>query len=255
MESLDHLTLENALPGKSPDAISQEGDLSTLKRAFIERITHDVQGSFFGVGSLCITLKNAIDNHNDPTELLDPMMEACQWYRFKLRNFLEFTRSEAGLRGTSSEPIQIRKLIQKVIDEFQFLALENITKVNLSVSTDIPLIIFSDENRLVQIAANLISNAIAFSELGRTISIAVEKELPLNLVMLFEDNGEGMTREQIESVFSLSLAKRKILNNPSGLGLIVTKYLVEDVLGGRITITSQPQVGTCCKVTLPLKER
>ena len=162
MESLDHLTLENALPGKSPDAISQEGDLSTLKRAFIERITHDVQGSFFGVGSLCITLKNAIDNHNDPTELLDPMMEACQWYRFKLRNFLEFTRSEAGLRGTSSEPIKIGKIIQKVIDEFQFLALENITKVNLSVSTDIPLIIFSDENRLVQIAANLISNAIAF---------------------------------------------------------------------------------------------
>lgn len=255
MESLDHLTIENALPGKSPGVISQEGDLSTLKRAFIERITHDVQGSFFGVGSLCVTLKNAIHDDNDPTELLDPLMEACHWYRFKLRNFLEFTRSEAGLRGSSSEPIQIGKLIQKVIDEFQFLALEKKIEVSLSVSSDIPPKIFSDENRLVQIAANLISNAITFSEPGRTISIAVEKQLPLKLIMFFEDNGEGMTSEQIESVFSLSLAKRKVLNNPSGLGLIVTKYLVEDILGGRITIASQPQVGTRCKVILPLKEQ
>jgi len=253
MEKIDNAMIGNAHAAVVPATQVELEDPSSFKSDFVERITHDVQGGFFGVTSLCLTLKNAIEDSNDPTSLLDPLMDACQWYRFKLKNFLEYTRFEAGLRGMMLEPIDIRILLNKVANELESMAAEHNTELQVLVPPDFPTKIMMDEYRMIEIFTNLVSNAITFAGQGKEVSIAVSVESDSEFTLICRDNGEGMTQEQLESIFSQSFRKRKILNNPAGLGLIVTRNLVEDVFGGRLLISSKPQAGTTCYVTLPLK--
>src|SRR6185437_4466752 len=103
------------------------------------------------------------------------------------------------------------------------------------------------------IVENLLVNAVKFSPLGSYVLVTIERK-GQEWSMSVQDNGEGMTREQLESLFILSPAERGQLRNPTGLGLIVTRYLVEDVLKGKLSITSRPRVGTQVGVRLPLEE-
>jgi signal transduction histidine kinase len=63
-----------------------------------------------------------------------------------------------------------------------------------------------------------------------------------------------MTQEQLDCLFKLTPAERSSLKNPTGLGLLVTRYLVEDVLGGKLAFVSNPGAGTSVEIELPLIE-
>ena len=66
------------------------------------------------------------------------------------------------------------------------------------------------------------------------------------------DNGVGMSQEQLNRLFKLTPIERVSLKNPTGLGLLVTRYLVEDVLRGKLNFISEPKTGTRVEVELPL---
>ena len=61
-----------------------------------------------------------------------------------------------------------------------------------------------------------------------------------------------MTAEQLDSIYNTSPDTRSCLRNPAGLGLLVTRYLAEELLEGRMSITSEPQAGTQVTIQLPL---
>jgi signal transduction histidine kinase len=221
------------------------------KSAFIRQASHDIQGSFFGVSSISVMLKSAVENKEDTLHLLDHLIDACQKYKYKLNNFLEYTRFEAGLRDTIPEPVNIRQLLGRVVSEVEYDAAEKRTTVDLFIADDVPVQIESDEFRIAQIASNLLLNAIQFSLPERRVSIQVKKNNDQGWVMIVQDKGEGMTEDQLSSIFKLLPEERSALKNPKGLGLLVTRYLTEDILGGRLLLSSQTQEGTLCQVILP----
>src|ERR1700749_3696711 len=75
------------------------------KAEFIRQITHDIKGDFFGVSSVCLMLKLAIEKKEDPMAYLDHLSEACQEYKYKLNNFLEYAKFDADLYDTIREPV------------------------------------------------------------------------------------------------------------------------------------------------------
>jgi signal transduction histidine kinase len=221
------------------------------KSAFIRQASHDIQGSFFGVSSISVMLKSAVENKEDTLLLLDHLIDACQKYKYKLNNFLEYTRLDAGLRDTIPEPVDIRQLLGRVVSEAEYDAAEKRTAVDLSIADDIPVQIVSDEFRIVQIASNLLFNAIHFSPPESRILVQVKKNNDRSWIMIVQDKGEGMTEDQLSSIFKLSPEERGSLKNPKGLGLLVTRYLTEDILGGKLVLSSRIRGGTSCQVILP----
>lgn len=222
------------------------------KTAFIRKASHDIQGAFFAVSSVGPLLKIAAETGEDPAPLLDHLIDACQTYKYKLGNFLEYTRFDAGIQDATRERVNIGSLMRRLVRENQAAASEKGIRVNLLISDQMPEQMIGDEFRIAQICANLVSNAIQFSAPGSFVAVKVEKEGEENWTMVVEDHGEGMTTGELNCVFSLLTIERESLKNPGGLGLLVTRYLVEDVLKGRFTLFSQPQAGTTCKVVLPL---
>lgn len=185
--------------------------------------------------------------------LLQHLTEACDEYKYRLSNFLEYTKFDAGIRDTISELVDVRQLLTGVVTELGSRAVEKAIRIELAVQEELPRHLMSDEFRIKHIVENLVLNAIRFSPLGSYVLVHVERKGDDWSIMV-QDNGEGMTEEQIDSLFVLSPEERSTLRNPTGLGLIVMRYLVEDVLKGKLTITSRPRVGTQVSVRLPLKE-
>ena len=232
--------------GEAPYASPAPG-----KADFIRQITHDIKGDFFGVSSVCLILKLAIEKKDDPISILDRLTEACDEYKYKLNNFLEYTKFDAGLVETLREPVSLRSLLAAAVDETHTRTLPKAIRIDLTIAEDIPATITSDEHRLKHITENLLVNAINFSAPGGHIAVnAARKKNYLQLSV--SDNGVGMSQEQIDSLFKLTPAERVSLKNPTGLGLLVTRYLVEDILQGKLSFISEPKTGTRVEIELPL---
>src|ERR1700744_5043311 len=112
--------------------------VSSGKADFIRQITNDIKGDFFGVSSVCLILKLAIEKKDDPISILDRLTEACDEYKYKLNNFLEYTKFDAGLHETLHEPVPLRNLLAAAIDGTRTRALPKAIRIDLSVAEDLP---------------------------------------------------------------------------------------------------------------------
>jgi signal transduction histidine kinase len=243
-----------ALPSGASPASSPAGKPETIpsgKADFIRQITHDIKGDFFGVSSVCLILKLAIEKKDDPIGILDRLTEACDEYKYKLNNFLEYTKFDAGLQETLREPVSLRSLLAATMGETRTHALPKAIRIDLNIAEDLPATITSDEHRLKHITENLLVNAINFSAPGSHIAVKAESKGNCWLLSV-TDHGIGMSQEQLDSLFKLTPAERSSLKNPTGLGLLVTRYLVEDILQGKLSFISEPKTGTRVEVELPL---
>jgi signal transduction histidine kinase len=238
---------KRAIPSTTRKSLKEPSD----QAKFIQRITHDMQGDFFVLTSACLLLKRQVEKNEDPMPLIDHLTENCQLYKYKLSNFIEYTRAGAGLTRTLREPVNIRELLGNTIGEYRFKAAEKNIPIDLLVADEVPDRIITDEFRIALIAANLLTNAIAFSPQGSPVFVHAGQKGD-RWEFIVSDKGEGMTAAQLDSIFNTSPETRKCLKNPAGLGLLVTRYLVEDLLAGNMIITSEPQVGTQITIRLPL---
>jgi signal transduction histidine kinase len=215
------------------------------KREFIKQMSHEIQGNFFGVTSVCAMLKIAVENKEDTSILFEHLMNACHSYKYTLNNFLEYNRLEAGLRSAIYENIVIRNLMTRVVNENQRAAAEKKTSIQLSVSDEMPEQIISDEVRLSQICANLLTHAIASTKNGGSILVKVKQAGINQWILVVENEGEAI---QLLPGHGYAEGVEEGLD----LGLYITRHLVEDVLKGTISMSGELNTRTVCKVVLPL---
>ncbi|HVS95907.1 MAG TPA: HAMP domain-containing sensor histidine kinase [Puia sp.] len=170
----------NGMPGNAPgnDHAAAHGPATANGRPqehdnalFIQDLIHDIQGDFLGVSGLCQSMKRGLHEKKDITPLVQMLVENCQTYKYKLSNFLEFTRLQAGLKRTMRERVNIRGLLNRVIDEYESLWIEKDAHVSLEVPRDFPEMISCDEGKVQLIIANLFVNAVNWAP-GSKITIS-----------------------------------------------------------------------------------
>ena len=124
--------------------------------------------------SACLLLKRQVEKKEDPMPLIDHLTENCQLYKYKLSNFIEYTRAGAGLTRTLREPVNIRELLGNVIGEYRFKAAEKNIPIDLLVADEVPDRIITDEFRIALIAANLLTKLTTYGAvLFMVISISL----------------------------------------------------------------------------------
>ena len=109
----------------------------------------------------------------------------------------------------------------------------------------------ADRQRLSQVVMNLGSNAIKYNAPGGLVRFTVETRDAGRLALHVEDNGPGMSEAQLTRLFQPFERLGKEMSNieGSGLGLIITRSLVE-TMGGELQIYSRPGEGTRVSITL-----
>ena len=133
------------------------------------------------------------------------------------------------------------------------------TSPSRPISVDVPaspIFIDGDEDRLRQVIANVVGNALVHTDVAVPVTIRVEREASTATISV-EDRGQGMTTEVAERVterFFRADPSRSRHRGGTGLGLAIVDATVS-AHGGAVEIESEPGSGTTVRLTIPVAER
>jgi hypothetical protein len=145
-------------------------------------------------------------------------------------------------------------LISEIVDEVSLTMESNIKekrqKLYFVIDKNVPENIVSDKQKISQILINLISNANKFSPVNTRIIVNVSSQ-PYNcLKFTVDDNGIGISEDDRKKLFTPFLQlEDSLIKNGSGLGLVISKKLVE-LLGGEISVQSVKGSGSVFSFTI-----
>ena len=171
-----------------------------------------------------------------------------------INDLLEISRYEAGKMKLQPAPIEVRCIINNVVEMLEPLA--QAKKLKILVDCDrAPAQVVTDSLRLQQIVTNLVSNAIRYSEAG---SVQIECRLISGdqWTLAVSDTGIGIAPEDqvyiFDPYFRVSSGNQPYLPDSTGLGLAIVSRLVK-LLQGNISLVSQVGVGSTFTISFPLK--
>ncbi|HEX4678565.1 MAG TPA: ATP-binding protein [Gaiellaceae bacterium] len=172
-----------------------------------------------------------------------------------VNELLEVSRIEAGKMMLATEPVDAQRAVDDVLDLVAPLGAERGVRLGRTPGTRIARRALADPMRLKQVLLNLVANAIKYNSEGGSVTIDVS-ETGLGMVSIaVTDTGAGIAPEKLEHLFTPfeRLGAEHGSVPGSGLGLVVTKGLVE-AMGGSISVTSTIGSGTTFTVELPLAD-
>jgi PAS domain S-box-containing protein len=171
---------------------------------------------------------------------------------------LDLSKIEAGKMDLNLETFKIADMVNEVVDTVQPLVQKKDNHLEVRCPAD-PGAMNSDLTKVRQILFNLLSNACKFTEKGRiTLEVSRQRENDVDEILFrVADTGIGMTAEHQAKLFhpfSQADASTMRRYGGTGLGLAITKRFCE-MMGGDITVASEPGNGSTFMVRLPLQVR
>jgi len=231
--------------------IKQEAEAkaaSHAKSAFLANMSHEVRtpiNSIVGFSEL------ALDDVISPKtrDYLNKIRENSAWLLQIINDILDISKIEAGKMELENIPIDLHELFANCRSMIMPKALEKGLALHFYAEPSIGKVPLGDPTRLRQVLANILSNAVKFTNSGIIKVSSTITNMGENTVTVYfevKDSGIGMTPEQIERIFNPFIqaeAGTTRRYGGTGLGLAISKTLVE-MLGGSIAVESTPGIGS-----------
>ncbi len=182
----------------------------------------------------------------------DKFQRQVQVIKDSVRRVSEITHRLLGFARhlpVKNEEIHLEPVIREVLGFLGREAEYRNIDINLSIPGDIPAL-QTDKGQLQQVLLNILNNALAAVGDGGEINISVAARNGDSVAISLADNGVGIDREDLKSIFEPFFSTKG--DKGTGLGLSITYGIVQK-LGGRIEVESEPGAGTTFTVTLPLR--
>jgi PAS domain S-box-containing protein len=165
-----------------------------------------------------------------------------------IEDLLDVAVMESGELTMERARLPARDLIAGAVEMQGPLAASSSLELRVELDPDVPDI-WGDRDRLLQVFENLIGNAIKFSKTGGCITLGVASR-DHEVIFRVADTGSGITPENLPHVFDRFWQATRANRQGAGLGLPITKGIVE-AHGGRIWVESTPDRGTTFSFTIP----
>lgn len=238
--------------------ITESSVAARSKEEFFSIASHELRTPLTSIrGNSAMILSYYKEQVEDPTlhEMIDDIHESSERLISIVNDFLDVSKIEQGKLKFEIDELDIGELIAEVTAELKNLAKDkNVELLSVTDGQIIPKVL-ADHDRTKQIIINLISNALKFTEDGE---IRVSCSLEGSFVKVrFADSGKGIAEDQKQLLFrkfqqaSNSIWTRET-SKGTGLGLYISKLLVEG-MGGNIRLeSSEVNKGSVFSFTLPV---
>lgn len=217
-----------------------------LKSAFLANMSHEIRtplNAIVGFSSLLVQEENPEERE----QYMAIVEENNELLLQLISDILDLSKIEAGTFDLVMREVDVNLLCEDMIRVMQMKA-----KPGVEVVFDRRLpecVIVSDRNRLNQVIANFMNNAIKFTSAG-SIRLGYDRVDGKHLRFYVADTGIGIMREKQAEVFD-RFVKLNTFVHGTGLGLSISKSIIEQ-MGGTIGVESEPGKGACFWFTLPV---
>ncbi|WP_343730490.1 response regulator [Duganella sp.] len=170
-----------------------------------------------------------------------------------INDILDISKVEAGKLDLVPEQLSARHVVEGMAMVFEPLAQQKKLAFQLQVADDVSAQMVTDRQRLEQILKNLLSNALKFTSTGQ-ITLSLQARGQDAVAFSVQDTGIGIRAEDQQAIFNAfqqadGTTSRKY--GGTGLGLSISRDLAQ-LLGGGISLVSEPGKGSCFTLTLPV---
>jgi two-component system phosphate regulon sensor histidine kinase PhoR len=172
-----------------------------------------------------------------------------------INDYLDITKLESGARPLRLVPVRIAPLIERVLLLLDPLAAQREIRIVRRLAPNLPALL-ADADLIAQALTNLIANAIKYSPVKTEIIVEVRTSSDALLIEV-ADHGYGIPAEAIQRIFEKFYRVPRVEDADApgtGMGLPLVREIIE-LHGGRVTVESEPGVGSTFSVCLPLSSR
>lgn len=231
-----------------------------VKDEFLANISHELRTPMTAILGYADVLRdhhrNCPTSSQEHTQAVDVILRNGRYLLELVNDLLDLAKIEAGQFSIHSEACNPEQIVEHVATSLRVRAAEKHLSLTTTHHTLLPRQILSSPIRLQQILANLVVNAIKFTDHG---CVSIETSLTkLNdtqqIVFKVSDTGIGISNEDLANIFEPFIQAKSVQNRPNsgtGLGLAISQKLAQ-LLGGEITVTSRIGEGSTFTLTLPV---
>jgi len=232
------------------DALDKEKQLNEIKSRFVSMASHEFRTPLTTVLSSASLLSKYTgeDDQEKRDKHILRIKNSVKNLNDILEDFLSLGKLNEGKIDKRIEQVNLKDILTDTIDEMKAITKKG-QQILLNCSGD--YFAFTDKKLFRNILINLISNAIKFSEEGKTISVA-GKLLDSKAIIAVRDEGIGISEEDQQHLFSSFFRGANATNiQGTGLGLHIVKRYV-DLLGGELVLQSELNKGTTINFIIPI---
>ena len=232
------------------------------KSEFLSNMSHDIRTPMNAIVGMTAIAASNIDNKQHVQDCLKKISLSSKHLLGLINDVLDMSKIESGKMTLNMDQVSLREIMDSIINIVQPQIKTKHQKFDVSLHNIITENVFCDSVRFNQILLNLLSNAVKFTPEGGEIYVSMQQEESpvdnnhIRTQIIVKDNGIGMTdefKERVFDTFAREDSKRVRRTEGTGLGMAITKYIV-DAMNGTIDVHSELGKGTEFKVTLDFEK-
>ncbi|BBA34764.1 integral membrane sensor hybrid histidine kinase [Methylocaldum marinum] len=249
------LLLKEIEEHKKTDSMLQEtreaaDRANQAKSRFVSDMSHEIRTPLNSILGYAQILRKDPSIPAHRREAVEIIQRSSEHLSSLIEDILDIARIEARKIELRRGAIDFPAFVEQLVRMFKPQAEAKGLTFRCQIVDVLPRRIRGDEKRVGQILINLLSNAVKFTQEGGIVfRVGYSGEIARFQVI---DTGEGISQDQIETIFLPFRRLVKPRGNPipgSGLGLTISKMLTQ-IMGGELTVESEPQTGSTFGVRL-----
>ncbi len=222
--------------------ITKFQEIDKMKSEFVGKVSHELKTPLTSMGMALGILEDGIVGKltEKQNSIVESIKEDYDRLNKLVHEILELTKLEAGNFSLQITEVKIKELFEKLLKTFHFQADEK--KIELTYTIDPGSVyINADYDYLLKAFENIISNSIKFTQSGGKISLNAYNDNEYDYITI-KDTGIGIYPENIDKIFDKFVQFKDDIPGSIGLGLSITKEIIE-MHKGEISVISSPGEG------------
>ena len=226
---------------------------SVLKDRFLAAVSHELRTPMTVILGFTGTLLRGTQGELNPRqkESLERVQRNARLLLGLINDVLDISKIESGKAEVHREVLSVKALLQQVQKDYDEAARRKGLSLQVATSGEIDTVI-GDSAKLTQILANLVGNALKFTEAG-SIEVRAEPRGASRWALVVTDSGIGIPQEEQDAIFEEFRQGESADHHGhggTGLGLAIVRKLAV-LLGGSVSVQSAPGQGSTFTVILP----